>query len=262
MAEGGVPAILIQEAEAAKTLFRRLPNPSNLLEQNMSASAISVLSLESSSKFAMAQATPAIRVLCVDDHPTIRAGIATIVNHRTDMRLIGAASSAREGIRMCCQLRPDVTLMDLQLPDLSGIEALIAIRSEFPKARVLILTTFDREVDIRRALQAGAAGYLLKSASRKELLAAIQNVHLGRRSVAPEIAIQLVEYLSYTPLSQREIEVLGHLAGGNRSKDIGRILFISEETVKSHVRHIIEKLGANDRTHAVAIAVQRGIIQL
>ena len=148
----------------------------------MSASAISILFPESGSKDAVAQATPAIRVLCVDDHPTLRAGIATIVNRQTDMKLIGAASSARDGIRMFCELQPDVTLMDIQLPDLSGIEALISIRSKFPAARILVLTTFERDVDIRRSLQAGAAGYLLKSGFRKELLAAIQNVHRGRNA--------------------------------------------------------------------------------
>jgi DNA-binding NarL/FixJ family response regulator len=261
VAEGGVPAILIQEAEVTKTLLRRSPN-FPILESNMSAGAISAFSLESSSKNAVAQAEPVIRVLCVDDHPTLRTGLAAIVNRQTNMTLIGAAVSAREGIRMFRETRPDVTLMDLQLPDLNGIEALISIRSEFPEARVLILTTFDRDVDIRRSLQAGAAGYLLKSASSKELLAAIQNVHQGKKSVPSEIAVHLAEHLNFASLSQREIEVLQHLANGSRGKDIARILFISAETVKSHVKHITEKLGATDRTHAVAIGVRRGIIQL
>lgn len=213
-------------------------------------------------KDAMAPSPPAIRVLSVDDHPMLRAGIATIVNRQADMKIVGAASNAREGIRKFCELQPDVTLMDLRLPDLSGIEALISIRSEFPEARVLILTTFDRDVDIRRSLQAGAAGYLLKTTPRKELLAAIRNVHRGRKSVPHEIATHLAEHMNFEPLSQREIEVLRHLASGSRNRDIAEVLFISEETVKAHVKHIMEKLGASGRTHALAIGVRRGIIQI
>ncbi|MEI9975871.1 MAG: response regulator transcription factor [Ignavibacteriota bacterium] len=208
------------------------------------------------------ESLPAIRVLCIDDHPTLRVGIATIVNRQADMTMIGAASTARQGIRMFRELQPDVTLMDLQLPDGSGIEALIAIRSEFPQARVLILTTFDRDVDIVRSLQAGAAGYLLKSTPRKELIAAVRNVHRGKKSVPHEIAAQLADHLADEPLSQREIEVLRYLGSGNGNREIARILFVSEETVKAHVKHIMEKLGANDRTHALAIGVRRGIIQI
>jgi DNA-binding NarL/FixJ family response regulator len=214
------------------------------------------------SKHAVAQSVPTIRVLCVDDHSMIRAGISAIISRQTDMKLIGAASNAREGIRLFRELQPDVTLMDLRLPDLGGIEALTSIRSEFPHARVLMLTTFDRDVDILRSLQAGAAGYLLKSTPRKELIDAIRNVHRGEKSVPHDIAVHLALHLNEEALSRREIEVLLHLAGGNRNKDVARILFISEETVKAHVKHIMEKLKANDRTHAVTIAVRRGIIQI
>src|SRR5262249_53548384 len=159
------------------------------------------------------------------------------------------------------ELRPDVTLMDLRLPDLSGIEAVIAIRSEFPQARILMLTTSYGDVEIQRSLRAGALGYLLKSTPSKELVAAIRNVHQGKKSVPHEVAAHLAEHLSDDSLSQREIEVLRYMTGGNRNKDIAQILFISEETVKVHVKHILEKLGANDRTQAVAIAIRRGIIQ-
>jgi DNA-binding NarL/FixJ family response regulator len=204
---------------------------------------------------------PAIRVFSVDDHPALRAGIAAIVNNQPDMELIGCASDAREGIQMFRELRPDVTLMDLRLPDVSGIEALIAIRTEFPQARILMLTTSCGDVEIERALRAGAAGYLPKSMPSKELVAAIRNVHQGKKSVPEEIAAHLAENLSYEALSPRETEVLRHLAGGNRNRDIAQSLFISEETVKVHIKHILEKLGASDRTQAMAIAVRRGIIQ-
>jgi DNA-binding NarL/FixJ family response regulator len=152
--------------------------------------------------------------------------------------------------------------MDLRLPDLSGIDALIAIRSEFPESRIVMLTTFNGDVDIQRALKAGAYGYILKSTPRKELLDAIRKVHSGKKSVPPEVAAQLAEHLSGEALSEREIEVLRHIAGGNRNKDIANKLFISEETVKVHVKHIMEKLGASDRTQAMAIAARRGIIHL
>jgi len=232
----------------------------------MTANAIRICSPEplrsTVAEDGVAQSLPAIRVLSVDDHPALSAGIAAVVNRQTDMKIIGAASSGREGIRKFCELQPDVTLMDLRLPDLSGIDALISIRSKFPKARILILTTFDRGADILRSLQAGAAGYLLKSGPRHELLAAIRNVHRGTKCLPGEVAARLAEQLNHEPLSRREIEVLRHLAGGNSNRDIARILFVSEETVKVHVRHIMEKLGANDRTHAVAIGVRHGIIQI
>ncbi len=207
-------------------------------------------------------ASPSIRILSVDDHPLLREGVAAIINSQPDMSVIASASSGREGIDSFRQHRPDVTLMDLRLPDLSGIDALIAIRAEFPGARILMLTTFNGDVDIQRALKAGANGYMLKSTPRKELLDAIRKVHSGQRSVPAEVAAQLAEHLSGEALSDREVEVLRHIAGGNRNKDIAEKLFISEETVKVHVKHIMEKLGANDRTQAMAIAARRGIIHL
>jgi DNA-binding NarL/FixJ family response regulator len=203
-----------------------------------------------------------IRVLSVDDHPLLREGIAAMINSQPDMIVAATASCGREGIESFRKHRPDVTLMDLRLPDVSGIDALIAIRSEFPAARILMLTTFNGDVDIQRALKAGAYGYLLKSTPRKELLDAIRKVHSGRKSVPPEVAAQLAEHMSVEALSDREVEVLRHIAGGNRNKDIADRLFISEETVKVHVKHIMEKLGASDRTQAMAIAARRGIIQL
>jgi len=203
-----------------------------------------------------------IRVLSVDDHPLLREGIAAIVGSQPDMHLAASASNGGEGIQSFRAHQPDVTLMDLRLPDVSGIDALIAIRSEFPEARIMMLTTFSGDVDIHRALKAGAYGYMLKSAPGKELIEAIRKVHSGKKSVPPELAAQVAEQLSADSLTEREIEVLRHIAGGNRNKDVGALLFISEETVKVHVKHIMEKLGATDRTQAMAIAVRRGIIQI
>jgi len=203
-----------------------------------------------------------ISVFSVDDHPLLREGIAAIVNAEPDMCLAAMASSGREAIQGFREHQPDVTLMDLRLPDLSGVDALIAIRTEFPAARIIMLTTFNGDVDIQRALKAGAYCYLLKSAPRRDLVEAIRRVHSGKKIVPQEIAVQVAEHLTSESLSQREIEVLHLIAGGNRNKDIGEQLFISEETVKVHIKHIMEKLGATDRTQAMAIAVRRGIIQI
>ena len=203
-----------------------------------------------------------IRVFSVDDHPLLREGIATLVNNQPDMVLAGEASTGAEAIQQFKQHMPDVTLLDLRLPDMSGIDVLIAIRSEFPEARIVMLTTFEGDVEVQRALQAGARGYLLKNMPPVELLDVIRQVHDGKKRIPPEIASQLLEHLSDEGLTEREVEVLREVADGNRNREIAERLFISEETVKVHIKHIMEKLGAADRTQAVAIGVRRGIIQL
>lgn len=203
-----------------------------------------------------------IRVLSIDDHPLLREGIAAIINSQPDMTLVSQAASGAEAIQRYRQYQPDVTLMDLRLPDISGIDAMIAIRGEFPDARIVMLTTFEGDVEIQRALQAGARGYLLKSTPPSELLLAIRQVHAGKKRVPPDVAAQLAEHMGNETLTNREIEVLQQVAGGNRNRDIADRLFISEETVKVHVKHIMEKLDASDRTQAITIAVRRGIIQL
>jgi DNA-binding NarL/FixJ family response regulator len=203
-----------------------------------------------------------IRVLCVDDHPLLREGIAAIISNQPDMLLTAEATNGADAIQKFREHQPDVTLMDLRLPDISGIDALIAIRSEFPEARIIMLTTFEGDVEIQRSLEAGARSYMLKSMPPKELVEVIRQVHSGKKRIPPELAAQLAEHLGDEALTEREVEVLRHIAGGNRNRDIAEQLFISEETVKVHITHIMEKLGAADRTQAVAIAVRRGIIQL
>jgi DNA-binding NarL/FixJ family response regulator len=209
----------------------------------------------------MAEVTK-VRVFSVDDHPLMHEGIATVIRMQPDMLLVAEASNGREGIQRFREHKPDVTLMDLRLPDMSGIDAMIAIRSEFPEARIIILTTFAGDAEIGRALQAGARGYLLKSMPPKELAEVIRQVHAGKKRIPPEIAAHLAEHYGDETLTEREIEVLQQVAGGNRNRDIAEKLFITEETVKVHIKHIMEKLGAADRTQAVAIGVRRGIIQL
>ena len=200
--------------------------------------------------------------MIVDDHPLMRVGIAAIINARTDMTVVAQAGTGEQAVALFQKHKPDITLMDLRLPDLSGIEALIAIRTEFAEARIIMLTTFEGDVEIQRALEAGARGYMLKSMPPKELVEVIRQVHAGKKRVPAEVAAHLAEHLSDEALTAREIDVLRHIAGGNRNRDIAERLFISEETVKVHVKHIMEKLGASDRTQAIAIAVRRGIIQL
>ena len=203
-----------------------------------------------------------IRVLSVDDHPLLNEGIAAIIKNQPDMQLVAQATSGNDAIEKFRQHRPDVALMDLRLPDMSGIDAMIAIRTEFPEARIVMLTTFEGDVEIQRALAAGARGYLLKSMPPGDLVAMIRRVHAGKKHIPSEVAARLAEHLGEEDLTPRELEVLRGAANGNRNREIGEKLFISEDTVKVHIKHIMEKLGATDRTQAVAVALRRGIIQL
>jgi len=203
-----------------------------------------------------------IRVLAVDDHALLREGIAALVNAESDMELIAEASNGQEAIEKFRLHRPDVTLMDLQMPTLNGIEAIIGIRSEFPNARIVVLTTYVGDVQVLRALKAGARGFILKGHVPRELLDTIRAVHAGQKRIPPEVAAELAEHTAEDELSLREIDVLRLIARGNANKDIAAQLAIVEDTVKSHVTSILAKLGANDRTHAVTLGLKRGIIEL
>jgi len=203
-----------------------------------------------------------IRILSVDDHPLLREGVTALLAGQPDMQLVAEASNGREAVEQFRKHRPDVTLMDLQMPEMNGVDAMIAICSEFPQARIVVLTTYIGDVQVMRALKAGARAYLLKSSLRKELVETIRLVHAGQKRIPPEVASELAEHATDDSLSSREIEVLRLVSGGNANKEIAAQLSITEETVKGHIKNILAKLGANDRTHAVTIGLKRGIIDL
>jgi DNA-binding NarL/FixJ family response regulator len=205
---------------------------------------------------------PFIRVLCVDDHPLVRKGIASILANEADMELVGEAGNGREAVELFKQSHPDVTLMDLRMPDMDGVQATRAIRNEFPEAKIIALTSYDGDQDIYRALEAGVRGYMLKEMVHTDVIRAIRTVYSGKRLMPHEVAERLSEYFPQVALTPREVEVLGYVARGLANKEIAEKLGTASGTIKMHIQNILEKLGAADRTHAVTIAIQRGILHL
>ena len=203
-----------------------------------------------------------IRILSVDDHPMLREGIAAVLAGEDDMMLVAEASNGREAVEQFRAHRPDVTLMDVQMPEVNGIDAILKIREEFSDARIIVLTTYSGDAQAARAIKAGASGYLLKSMVRKELIDTIRTIHAGKKRIPADIAVDMAEHHSDDALTDREIEVLREVAAGNANKMVAHRLNVSEETVKAHMKNILSKLGANDRTHAVTIALKRGIIEI
>jgi len=203
-----------------------------------------------------------IRVLCVDDHPIVRQGIATLIGSQPDMTVVAEAVSGREAVHQFRALKPDVTLMDIQMPEMNGLDAITAIRGEFPEARIIVLTTYAGDVQALRALKAGARAYLLKNTLHKELLETIRAVHAGRKALSPEVTMEIAEHATDEHLTPAELRVLRLIAQGNANKEIAAQLSLTEETVKGQVRNILAKLGAKDRTHAAMIGFKRGIIEL